>query len=1158
MQRLLSLALVLSIAWCAPRPKLSACEQRAPSWLTLPQKSALCAGVAADSVANALCAKAASQRLAFPVLLVLCTGAPGTGPSDRISQQPPACYKAASSCSALRGPKGEPLRAALCAGARDTKPAKCAAALASSTKPTTMVLLCAGAATTAPARCFRAVKDTSGMRAELKVELCQTAQLGKDLDGGDAATLPARCVGHSALRRLRGMTGSATRQKGGKAAEEHAAARARVRLCRGATSLQPVACVGAAPSFLSAPERLALCAAATDDGPARCAAAAAPACKSSGGSGSSLSASHVVALCRGAADTGPGECMAAAPRGLAHPMPSSGTHATRKSRAAESESAAQSTIVSLCTGAPAGAGPAKCLAALRGALAKLHKPDVAAAMVRLCRSATGTAPALCANAAPFTLSPSLKAAVCTGVRAGIGPAQCAEELGRDGGGGAAALPPKALARLCNGAHDAAPARCYNAARRGDGGAVLPPIGLADLCRYDDDGGGGGNTAGAVAAREARPSPELAAVCANTLPAGMLAGAVSGERRARATGTRRRKTGGAAADKSGDGEEGEEQEGEEVWRAVVLLCRGARTAAPARCAFAPSIRGLGFTWRQRAMLCAGARDDLDGSGVSTEAATKAAKAGKRTKHSTPRKSSSTATTLSPRWAAPADCAALANRGGASGGGNEGPFDTEHRVALCTGAESTMPAKCAHELIPAFSHKQRVALCSGAKALTVAHCANSAANAPSAGPHVPPLPLAAVRRCRRVRAIADSLAIHGMESDAGPENPLLPSSNITVVLRIFDQFGQPFDGEVPIGLGGLDIGGDRLRSTGTEPLRVRVSVNQKGSDGARVIGSKVVAADSYGFVRFENFRMSLPGNFTLQFNPASAPDEDRVVDENSEESDDAKGRTADEQRKAATRRGRVAGAVLYLSVATPVLERSCDEMYEQLQSFATGAAAVAATAAATAAAGLAEGARSNEGAEDTRGRQRGQHMAQMQARIPPHLAIPLLGLCGAFLRDSGATFVWAPNARGGLPWLTIRSSAWKLLRNVGLPKPAQDLWERLGLVATDFATGGLGSRQIVAMIRRVKRTYHSHSLEWHPDRWVTMPLAMQVKAAHVFSLVSEAYAGINKRLVTQQRAAERLEVHGDSTGGEDDGPPETILIGYGRVGCTSGSHRCRFAR
>ena len=71
-------------------------------------------------------------------------------------------------------------------------------------------------------------------------------------------------------------------------------------------------------------------------------------------------------------------------------------------------------------------------------------------------------------------------------------------------------------------------------------------------------------------------------------------------------------------------------------------------------------------------------------------------------------------------------------------------------------------------------------------------------------------------------------------------------------------------------------------------------------------------------------------------------------------------------------------------------------------------------------------------------------------------------------------------------------------------------------------------------------------------------MQVKAAHVFSLVSEAYAGINKRLVTQQRAAERLEVHGDSTGGEDDGPPETILIGYGRVGCTSGSHRCRFAR
>ena len=186
-----------------------------------------------------------------------------------------------------------------------------------------------------------------------------------------------------------------------------------------------------------------------------------------------------------------------------------------------------------------------------------------------------------------------------------------------------------------------------------------------------------------------------------------------------------------------------------------------------------------------------------------------------------------------------------------------------------------------------------------------------------------------------------------------------------------------------------------------------------------------------------------------------------------------------------------------------------------------------------------------------------MARMQAHVPLHLAVPLMALCGKFLRNSGANFVWGRNTRSGMPWLSIRSSAWKLLRNIGLPKPAQDLWQRLGLEASDFATGGLSSREIVALLRRVKRSYHTHSLEWHPDRWVTLPEPMQLKAAHVFSLVSEAYAGISKRLVEHQRAAERLELNGDSTGGEEDAPPSTILIGYGRVGCTSGSHRCRFA-
>lgn len=147
------------------------------------------------------------------------------------------------------------------------------------------------------------------------------------------------------------------------------------------------------------------------------------------------------------------------------------------------------------------------------------------------------------------------------------------------------------------------------------------------------------------------------------------------------------------------------------------------------------------------------------------------------------------------------------------------------------------------------------------------------------------------------------------------------------------------------------------------------------------------------------------------------------------------------------------------------------------------------------------------------------------------------------------------RRGQPTLAIRASAWKLLRNVGLPKPDEDMWERLRLKSTDFLTGGMSSRQIRGLIRKLKKSYHAHSLEWHPDRWVALPLPMQGRAARVFSLVSEAYAAISKGLVEQQRAAERLETTGDSSGSDDSALPDTILIGYGRVGCDDGSTRCK---
>ena len=51
-------------------------------------------------------------------------------------------------------------------------------------------------------------------------------------------------------------------------------------------------------------------------------------------------------------------------------------------------------------------------------------------------------------------------------------------------------------------------------------------------------------------------------------------------------------------------------------------------------------------------------------------------------------------------------------------------------------------------------------------------------------------------------------------------------------------------------------------------------------------------------------------------------------------------------------------------------------------------------------------------------------------------------------------------------------------------------------------------------------------------------------------------ISAKLLEEVRTAERLEQAGDSNAGAEDKTPETILIGYGRVGCATGSPRCTF--
>lgn len=1153
--------IVTLLILCSGATRRSPCESRAPSSLSSEHKARLCEAAPQGSEAPAICAKAAPRRISFDALLLLCRGAPEVRDATKA---PVACFKAAA--ARFRGAEREVQRAHLCASATSNMPAKCALALRTGTEPEIMVELCRGARSTAPAACFRAVRPAAALEDEQKAELCRSARAGRDDDGNDLATLPARCVGHAALRKAVGAS----------ARQDASDLRLRLKLCGQATSLAPLRCVKHAPSWLGIAQRLRLCdgASGTGEGPTRCAAAAAGPRSSSVPAGV---AAEVVELCRGSPHAGPGECVAAAPRiilrAAATAVATAAAAAKRpkpKTRARASTTAAAAAapklLVTLCRNAPPGGGPSLCMSALKGQLGKLGRPAMATAMAKLCAGASSAAPALCANAAPFTLDPDTKAAICSGAAAGgsaadkaavEGPAKCvAAVLGYNSVEG------RTLARLCRGAPSEAPAFCFNAVRHSDGGGNLPPAAVAELCRSDasdaqqDDMGrmytwldpeevrqAARDSKESLPVARARLAAERVAACVAELPAGMMAGNAAGGGRAHSVVARRRGRGGkgmTAAERAE--EEAQDAAAAEAaaaaerrqWNAVVRLCRGAHSSAPARCSFSPAIRGLGFSWEQRSTLCKGAVEKLpqtdDAVGIDGAPEYRAVSGG----------------TLAP-WAAPAECAAIANRAAGRAGGDEGEFSHEERVALCAGALSTAPALCAAELVSEVPKSQRVALCRGHIKLTTAHCANAAVRAHHdqashlrAGRSL--LDAGAISRCRAARAVPSKLEVESTESGDGIGRPLLPSSNITVNLRVLDQFGQPHSGR----LSPLDKNGAK------QPLRVRVSLDPKGSDGAIIIGQKVQDSGR-GKVRFEGLRMSQPGNFTLYFDAANAPNDAPAK---------RSGRQAQRQH---SNHGpnvggiwQVKGAVVYVAVSMPVRQRFCENLYEKLQCFVddakrrennstvTGDNREATEAAATANASEAQGAERPVERID---------VGTIYARIPSHLAVPLVASCNDYLKDSAAVVIWSAAVRRGQPTLAIRASAWKLLRNVGLPKPDEDMWERLRLKSTDFLTGGMSSRQIRGLIRKLKKSYHAHSLEWHPDRWVALPLPMQGRAARVFSLVSEAYAAISKGLVEQQRAAERLETTGDSSGSDDSALPDTILIGYGRVGCDDGSTRCK---
>jgi hypothetical protein len=304
------------------------------------------------------------------------------------------------------------------------------------------------------------------------------------------------------------------------------------------------------------------------------------------------------------------------------------------------------------------------------------------------------------------------------------------------------------------------------------------------------------------------------------------------------------------------------------------------------------------------------------------------------------------------------------------------------------------------------------------------------------------------------------------------PLLPGSNLSVVARLEDQFGQPLPAE--------------------SRLSARALIDPRRSHGAVLTGERLAVALN-GSLVWTGLSVSQPGEFSLLLRPL----------------------LHDPYGSGRRARSPVRGAVLFLRVGAPAGEKACEEALRRLVCFSRGGQALAEQALAEQALAEQEGGRGHGG----RGRH-GRHGggATNGAELPPRPAPPeeeaeppreqeprvkqlssyapapwalSLWRCASVLRRSGlrVSRAW----RGGVA-VHGRSAQWRMGTGAGMPHPGMDFWVRLGMHPL--------TKTVRARVLR--RAYYRASLDWHPDRWALAGAQAQERAQRAFALVAEAYA------------------------------------------------------
>ncbi|CAM9968479.1 unnamed protein product, partial [Scytosiphon promiscuus] len=847
-----------------------------------------------------------------------------------------------------------------------------------------------------------------------------------------------------------------------------------VPLClSGGSSDVNAECIRLAPHFLPMNQREALCRQATTAAPSECAKKARSATR--------LSGSHILELCSGVLSDLPGQCVA------------------RLSRSATKE-LSPDLRVELCKDARSDV-PAQCVE--HSAKAK-RNPEL---VVDVCKGALSVAPAECLDSLPKNISREAALSLCRRAE-GVGPALCANTRGQLSQG------TELTASLCRGASGQGPADCF---RRSAGEKSLSSDERVQLCRLaktDDPA----RCAGRIRDRRISPAQKVAlcrgasgaapATCFASTPPSML----TEDRVALCQGAAEENpTASAACLKvmpqdfpstvavalcRGGSDSTAAAECVKMARHIIgdssddllILCRGASSAAPAHCAKA-AFR-VGAERHLATILCSGSMSLAPASCFA--AAPRQIPAAVLVEACTGAQSTSPALCLEAcmprglrvapdhravcpldpeagsvprrgidyRLAArlcrdapddnPAQCAraaplrmsdddveVLCAAEGLPQGEDTAKcgmaalmvgFSGASAASLCRGAGSSAPSACAATAAHRLGEATRLAVCKGASNTAPARCANSLSigRAPSASE---------IAACREAVPLPSGLHITSLGHNG---DTLYPDEPMHATLEIWDQWGGVIHSD--------------------NSTIVRASIAVRGSNGAVANSNGRFNTSCDGAVHFTRLSFSGSGDLTLQFSIDSGHGTPIPL---------------------------AAARIIVAETERGAIIRRCREVFRRLAC-----------------------PRSPEGEEATTAGSEGD--AALESRSPRHhpplsvstetvstvsggaAAASYVMSCQGVLEENGmnVAFVSSPGTGGLAALLWYHPGIEALETGVGLPTRDLPPWERLG-VDRD------------ASAREVRRAYYRQSLLWHPDRWVRYAMH-SARAQDVFETVSDAYA------------------------------------------------------